>query len=600
MHLPPPPPRPIKRQLDATILHFDYDCFYASVFEAETPTLRALPLAVQQKQIVVTCNYEARRRGLHKLQLIREARNICPDVVIVLGEDLTRFRNASKQLYSLLRAYSWNGKVERLGMDEVFMDISDIVEHNVGLLNHQDLGNSYFCLSKDDPTVGFTFDASTVAGYGYPEASNDKQCLDAQQHALHLRLRLGSHLAQHLRRQLDTQMGYTCTVGVSTNKLLAKLAGNLHKPNAQTTLLPPYAYAGDTNTDVDNVTSFIDAHEIRKIPGIGCKITEKLAAHVLGKTPEIETGLNYGATQEKITVGEARLHPGLSAEVLERVLGGPGTHRGIGHRIWDLLHGCDDTEVGQAREIPRQISIEDSYKRLDTIEKVVKELRMLSTSLIKRMHLDLLEDNDEEERNEQSNKDAQSSVVRKRWLAYPKTIRLSTRPRPGANPDISRNRSFARISRSTAMPSFVFSLKDSLEALTGRLVVETLVPLFRTLHPEKTGWNLSLVNVAATNMVDTASEGKGAVGRDISKMFRRQDDVLKQWRVEDVPDPVAQDEPKRGSEDFPTNSQQSREDDEMEWISDEENQGNAYRCEECGALMPVFAMVAHGRWHAHG
>jgi hypothetical protein len=38
------------------------DCFYASVFEHETPSLKILPLAVQQKQIIVTCNYEARRR----------------------------------------------------------------------------------------------------------------------------------------------------------------------------------------------------------------------------------------------------------------------------------------------------------------------------------------------------------------------------------------------------------------------------------------------------------------------------------------------------------------------------------------------------------
>jgi nucleotidyltransferase/DNA polymerase involved in DNA repair len=40
----------------------DYDCFYASVFEAEDPSLKHLPLAVQQKQIIVTCNYEARRQ----------------------------------------------------------------------------------------------------------------------------------------------------------------------------------------------------------------------------------------------------------------------------------------------------------------------------------------------------------------------------------------------------------------------------------------------------------------------------------------------------------------------------------------------------------
>ena len=89
------------------------------MFEREDPKLRFLPLAVQQKHIIVTCNYEARRRGLHKLQLVREARNMCPEVIIVLGEDLTRFRNASKDNYNFLRSYAWSGKAERLGFDEV-------------------------------------------------------------------------------------------------------------------------------------------------------------------------------------------------------------------------------------------------------------------------------------------------------------------------------------------------------------------------------------------------------------------------------------------------------------------------------------------------
>ena len=102
----------------------DYDCFYAAVFEREDPTLKSLPLAVQQKQIIVTCNYEARRRGLYKLQLVREAREKCPDVIIVLGEDLTRFRNASKDNYTFLRSYVWSNKVERLGFDEVSQGLS--------------------------------------------------------------------------------------------------------------------------------------------------------------------------------------------------------------------------------------------------------------------------------------------------------------------------------------------------------------------------------------------------------------------------------------------------------------------------------------------
>ncbi|KAL8895865.1 MAG: hypothetical protein Q9207_007975, partial [Kuettlingeria erythrocarpa] len=72
-----------------------------------------------QKQIIVTCNYEARRHGLHKLQRVTEARKQCPEVIIVLGEDLNRFRNASKENYNILRKFAWSGKVERLGFDEV-------------------------------------------------------------------------------------------------------------------------------------------------------------------------------------------------------------------------------------------------------------------------------------------------------------------------------------------------------------------------------------------------------------------------------------------------------------------------------------------------
>ena len=128
--------RSLKRYDGRTIIHFvrrlagkerhdqltssqDYDCFYASVVEAENPTLKSLPLAIQQKQIIVTCNYEARRRGLYKLQKIKEAKRLCPDVVIMLGEDLTRFRDASKTLYNFLRSRIWSDRAEKLGFDEV-------------------------------------------------------------------------------------------------------------------------------------------------------------------------------------------------------------------------------------------------------------------------------------------------------------------------------------------------------------------------------------------------------------------------------------------------------------------------------------------------
>lgn len=436
---------------------------------------------------------------------------------------------------------------------------------------------------------------------------------------LQLRLHLASHLAQYLRQALETEKGYTASVGISTNKLLAKLVGNVHKPNNQTTLLPPYVPPDGDETD--NVASFIDDHELGKIPGIGFKIAQKIRGHILQRSADFDTGLVYGGTKENVRVGDVREFPGMGPEILERLLGGSGAPQGIGLRVWDLLNGCDATEVGQAREVPTQISIEDSYVRLDTLDEVVKELRMLATKLLKRMHTDLLED-DEEAEQQAGVVAFNSSSTSKRWLAHPKTIRLSTRPRPPRNPDGSRNRSFARISKSAPMPGFVFSLKDGVDELVERFLNETLIPLFRRLHPERSGWNLSLVNVAVTNMADAASE-KGGVGRDIAKMFRRQDDVLKQWKVEEkeetVEDQHAVEENQEasnadghehekwpvpslgrtGSEDAPTSSQAEDTAVVDRWESEDEDmiEADTYQCNTCGALMPLFAMGAHERWH---
>lgn len=156
-----------------------------------------------------------------------------------------------------------------------------------------------------------------------------------------MNLLLASHLAHYLRERLETEKGYTATVGISTNKLLSKLVGNLHKPNAQTTLLPPYAHHSD-DEEPDNVTKFVDQYEIGRIPGIGFKIAQKLRAHVLKRAAKFDNGLIYGGTQESVLVRNVRQYPDIGPESLERLLRGPGAPHGIGVRIWSLIHGCDD------------------------------------------------------------------------------------------------------------------------------------------------------------------------------------------------------------------------------------------------------------------
>ena len=211
-----------------------------------------------------------------------------------------------------------------------------------------------------------------------------------------------------------------------------------------------------------------------------------------------------------------------------------------------------------------------------------------------------------------------SAVASLTWMAHPKTLRLSTRPRLALNPDGTRSRTFNRISKSTNMPIFVFSFAQGVDIIANKLVEETLLPLFRRLHPEKSGWNLSLVNLCATNMSPTASDAKDGAGRDIGRMFKRQDDTLREWKVEDVDiapsdedendqqnltndldsgkTVVAQEHTSVGSEDLHVFTQETSQDD-VAWDSDDYMQDLGDICGICGAVMPSYAMLAHERFH---
>ncbi|KAL5345842.1 hypothetical protein ACLOAV_008868 [Pseudogymnoascus australis] len=599
----------LKRNDDRIIIHFDYDCFYASVFEVENPALKSVPLGVQQKQIIVTCNYEARRRGLHKLQLVSEAKKQCPDMVIVLGEQLDRFRDASKMLYKFLESFTWNNKVEKLGFDEVFLDVTDLVAYNQSLLNPNDLSHAFFNLSRDDPTVGFPFDASRTAGYEYPGLGDTAADITAKDQELLIRLRIGSHLAQHLRHRLEEDKGYTSTVGISTSKLLAKLAGNLHKPKAQTTLMPPYESTSheDPAGQKSTVIEFLDTHDIGKIPGIGFKMSQKIRDHVLARNVDLKDKTDSRVVKDSVSVRDVRLFPGMGPELLDELLGGLGAERGIGAKAWALINGIDESEVQTLKRVPSQISIEDSYRGISSLPEVRKELRVLATSLINRMHTDLLEPDED-------------NPGKKRWLAHPKTLRLSTRPQPPRNPDGTRPRSFNRISRSCPLPNFIFSLREGVDALVEKLVLETLIPLFHRLHDGK-GWSLNLINICVANMVETASDTVKGGGRDISRMFKHQEEVLKEWKVEDKDVPpdwvggnhgandgcrshaLSRAEPSAGNDAIMKGATGSEDvipmtqdavDEETLYLDEESDSG---KCSICDAAMPAFAMAAHERYH---
>jgi len=466
-------------------------------------------------------------------------------------------------------------------------------------LNHHDLIHSFFCLDKNDPTIGFEYNASEVFGPTFPKLAASWVTTTANDNdgRLTLRLCLGSHLARHLRHGLESQKGYTSTVGVATNKILSKLVGNVNKPKNQTTIVPPYESVGKAES---NVMQFLDEHDIGKIPGVGFKLAHKIRSYVLGRAPDFDQSLVYGGTKESVMVRDVRSHPGMGPELLESILGGPGSPKDIGGKVWDLIHGIDDSEVGKTKRVPSQISQEDSYmKYLHTFDQVKEQLTLLGERLIQRMRMDLLED--DEDRNEEDD-----CAARARWMAHPRTVRLSTRPRPPPGPDGTRARTFHRISRSGPMPNFVFSLNELPVVLAERLVEETLTPMFRRLHHEPNGWNLSLINIAATNMAETAAETKDSEGRDIGKMFRHQDEVLKDFKVtveSDLIDDLPSAMPKASSVECSSsgidasNANLPRDDVADGWDWEDGDRPYVERCKYCRACVPVFALAAHHRYH---
>jgi len=475
-----------------------------------------------------------------------------------------------------------------------------MIDYNMETLNRYNLAESFFHLSRDDPMQGFAFDATKVAGHTYPAVSDAAKLSYDSVDETEFRLRLGSHFALYLRHQLEEQKGYSSTVGIATNKLLSKLVGSVNKPKAQTALMPPLS---DTRDQPGNAMTFLDDHEIGKIPGIGFKSAQKLRELVLQRSVKPENP--FGLMKEQVTVSAVRNHPDVNYESLETLLGGPGSPHRIGYRVWCLLHGVDDSEVSQAKPVPSQISIEDSYLRLDTTPELLKQLGKLSYSLIKRMRVDLTaedEDADYPEAGEQPESIADgilaSPIAARKWLAHPRTIRLTTRPRMPLRPDGTRERTMKRISHSCPLPNSIFNLQESIDAVAEKLVNETLITMFRKLHHERSGWNLSLVNVAVTNMAETAGESKTANGRDIGNMFKRQDDVLKDFRVVDAsPEPMLGSSDELVAPEMPGTDAWAKDERDDEWVEDGDGDVATEYCDVCHSTVPSFAMVAHQRFH---
>ncbi|KAJ3175358.1 hypothetical protein HDU87_006310 [Geranomyces variabilis] len=498
----PPQPR--------AIIQLDLDYFYAQAEEVRDPSLKGKPIAIQQKHIVVTCNYEARSFGIGKLALLTEAVKLCPSLVIIDGSDISRYRRWSRQIFELVLGIMTpkegaskeeegpSAAVEKLGMDELFIDCSEIIRtHSIRRQTGQDESNPVrFELPSGDEFFYLTGSYAEGHMIGTPPAFAETPQTSY--------LQIASHIAAFLRGRIFSETGFTSSAGVGHSKLFAKLAAGARKPNAQTCLL-----AGEA------ASKFFDDMTLRKIPGIGSAVRKPLQSEVdrlmqeLREIEEEDQRIKFGALAsisglDDGTLKSDSLHPPaatvgvvrslISQQRLEEMFGSK-----LATQVHSLLQGHDPSPI-VAAALPQQISIEDSFPHCTSLQEISDRLKDLAAQLLERLQ--------EEEWN-----------LRRGWRRHARSVRLTGRLRKasaaeGATGSMRRAWNDDRETRSSPMPVDVWDVDKPATARASVLVEGTLLPLFnKLLGSPDSRFDCTLLNIAATNFAT------GSASKDIRTFF---------------------------------------------------------------------------------
>ncbi|TGZ32408.1 DNA polymerase iota [Temnothorax longispinosus] len=305
-----------------TIIHLDVDCFYAQVEMINHPELEGRPLGVQQGSMVVTSNYLAREYGIKKWIPVQEALRLCPELALVNGEDLTNYRHYSTKIFEILHQFT--PLVERLGLDDNFLDVTSIVEKHLKSQSDTELDMSSSSTEFEDLK-------EVTKIFGPSEEECPCGC--------HTRLMIGSKIAAEIRSRIYEELHLTCSAGIAHNKLLAKLAGSLNKPNQQTLVFP-----------CGGPMLLSALGSVSKIPGVGQKTTELLLSNNIK------------------TIDDVRRIP---LENLELKIGVD-----LARRLKDNAEGIDETAVKPSGK-KQSIGLEDGFKSVSLVAEVESRLGAL-------------------------------------------------------------------------------------------------------------------------------------------------------------------------------------------------------------------------------
>ncbi len=249
------------------ILHVDMDAFYAAIEQRDRPEFRGLPVVVgadpkggRGRGVVSTCSYEARKFGVHSAMPISQAYRLCPQAVY-LPIRMERYQEMSEQIFVIFHRYT--PLVEPLSIDEAFLDVT-----------------------------------GSMRLFGPAEA-----------------------IARRIKADILREERLIASIGVASNKFLAKLASELSKPD------------GLLIVDGPNIERFLCDLPVSRLRGVGEKTARQLTS----------LGLR--------TIGQVAQWP---VSQLTARFGSLGAH------IWRLAHGLDDRPVTPQRD-PKSIGAETTF-----------------------------------------------------------------------------------------------------------------------------------------------------------------------------------------------------------------------------------------------
>ena len=276
-----------------SILHVDMDAFYASVEQRDNPELRGKPLVVggtTNRGVVAAASYESRKFGIRSAMPMRDAYRRCPDLLSVRPR-MSHYKAVSRQIFEIF--HSFTPLVEGLSLDEAFLDVT-----------------------------------ASMALFGAP-----------------------TDIATEIKDKILAETSLTASVGVAENKLVAKIASDLDKPDGLTIILPR------------DYEARLDPLPVSVIPGIGRETLKRLASTAIS------------------TVRDLRL---ADDRVLEPVFGR------YTQKTRDRASGVDDRPVVPSRA-EKSISAEETYdtdlSRRDDMERELLRLTERTATRLRKADL---------------------------------------------------------------------------------------------------------------------------------------------------------------------------------------------------------------------